>query len=76
MYGGADDAVGEKIVDKSGDIVIRLTSIPLAMYLYNHRTYLTGTNRVGLPEPVRRKLVKKGDVVNYRRAPVIMCVQR
>ena len=66
MYGGADDAVGETIVDKSGVVVIRLisplwgyfTSIPLAMYLYNHRTYLTGTtrsNRVGFPEPVRRK---------------------
>ena len=73
MYAGAGDAVGETIVDKSGDVVIRLispllsygyhiytdnyfTSIPLAMYLYNHRTYLTGTtqyNCVGLPEPVR-----------------------
>ena len=76
MYGV--DAVGETIVDKSGDVVIRLispllgygyhmytgnyfTSISLAMYL-NHRTYLTGTtrsNRVGLPEPVRRKLRRK-----------------
>ena len=93
MYGGADDAVGETIVDKSGDVVIRLispllgygyhmytdnyfTSIPLAMYLYIHRTYLTGTtrsNRVGLPEPVRRKLAKKGDVVNYRRGPLLAC---
>ena len=93
MYGGADDAVGETIVDKSGDVVIRLispllgfgyhmytdnyfTSIPLAMYLYIHRTYLTGTtrsNRVGLPEPVRRKLTKKGDVVNYRREPLLAC---
>ena len=47
------------------------------MYLYNHRTYLTGTtlcNRVGLPEPVRRKLTKKGDVVNYRRGPLLACV--
>ena len=70
MYRGADD-VGETIVDKSGDVVIRLispllgygyhtdnyfTSISLAMYLYNHRTYLTGTtrsNHVGFPEPVR-----------------------
>ena len=93
MYGGADDAVGETIVDKSGDVVIRLispllgygyhmytdnyfTSIPLAMYLYIHRTYLTGTtrcNRVGLPEPVRRKLAKKGDVMNYRRGPLLAC---
>ena len=93
MYGGADDAVGETIVDKSGDVVIRLispllgygyhmytdnyfTSIPLAMYLYIHRTYLTGTtrsNRVGLPEPVRGKLAKNGDVVNYRRGPLLAC---
>ena len=93
MYGGADDAVGETIVDKSGDVVIRLispllgygyhmytdnylTSIPLAMYLYIHRTYLTGTtrsNRVGLPEPVIRKLAKKGDDVNYRRGPLLAC---
>ena len=52
------------------------TSIPLAMYLYIHRTYLTGTTRsnsVGLPEPVRRKLTKKGDVVNYRRGPLLAC---
>ena len=43
--------------------------------LYIHRTYLTGTtrsNRVGLPEPVRRKLAKKGDV-NYRRGPLLAC---
>ena len=26
MYGGADDAVDEPVVDKSGDVVIRLTS--------------------------------------------------
>ena len=62
MYGGADDAVGETIVDKSGDVVIRLispllgygyhmytdiyfTSIPFAVYLHNHMTYLTGTTR-------------------------------
>ena len=48
----------------------------LLMYLYNHKTYLTGTtlsNGVGLPEPVRRKLAKKGDVVNYRRGPILAC---
>ena len=52
------------------------TSIHLAMYLYDHRTYLTGTtrsNRVGLPEPIRRKLAKKGDIVNYRRGPLLAC---
>ena len=30
MYTGADDAVGETIVDKSGDVVIRLIS-PLGL---------------------------------------------
>ena len=47
------------------------------MYLYNHRTYLTGatrSNRVGFPEPARQKLAKKGDVVNYRRGPLLACV--
>ena len=46
------------------------------MYLYNHMTYLTGTtlsNRVGLPEPIRQKLVKKCDAVNYRRRPLLAC---
>ena len=57
-------------------ILITTLSIPLAMYLYNHRTYLTGITRsncVGLPESVRRKLAKKGDVVNYRRGPILAC---
>ena len=73
MYRGADDNVAEPVVDKSGDVVIRLTSplfdlcyhiyidiyytsVPLAKYLYSHRTYLSGTvrpNRCGLPEPVK-----------------------
>ena len=93
MYGGADDPVDEPVVDKSGDVVIRLTSplfdlgyhiytdnfytsIPLAIFLYSHRTYLTGTtwsNRRGLPEPVKRKFAKKGDIVNYRRGPLLAC---
>ena len=94
IYGGADDAVGETIVDKSGDVVIWLispllgygyhmytdnyfTSIHLAMYLYNHRTYLTGStrsNRVGLPEPVRQKLAKKDEL--SKRTTISMCIQR
>ena len=85
MYGGADDNVAEHVVDKSGDVVIRLTSllfvlgyhiytynyytsVPLAMYLYTHRTYLSvRPNRCGLPEPVKRNLTKKGNIV--RRVP-------
>ena len=39
MYGGADDAVGETIVDKSGDVVIRLIS-PLLGYGYHMYTDL------------------------------------
>ena len=31
------------------------------------------SNRVGLPEPVKRKLAKKGDVVSYRRGPLLAC---
>ena len=92
MY-GADDNVGPNVVDKSGDVVVRLTSplfgygyhmytdnfytsIPFAMHLYSQRTYLTETTRskrVGLPEPVKRKLAKKGDVVSYRRGPLLAC---
>ena len=30
MYGGADDNVGPNVVDKSGDVVVRLTSLFLA----------------------------------------------
>ena len=93
MYGGADDAVDEPVVDESGDVVIRLTfplfdlgyhiytdnlytSVPLAIYLYSHRTYLTGNarfNRRGLPQPVKRKFAEKGDIVNYRIGPLLAC---
>ena len=85
MYGGADDAVVDKSGYVVIRLISPLlgcgyhlftynyfTSSPLAMYLYNQRTYLIGTtrsNRVGLPEPDRGKLGKKGDVVHYRRRP-------
>ena len=90
MYGGTDDNAGH-VVDKSGDVVIRLTSqlfdlgyhiytnnyyTPMAVYLYSHRTYLPGTvrsNRCWLPEPVKWKIAKKGDIVRYPRGPHLAC---
>ena len=37
MYGGADDNVGPNVVDKSGDVLVRLTS-PLFCYGYHMYT--------------------------------------
>ena len=79
MYRCADDNVAESVVDKFSDVVIWLTSphfdtsVPSAIYLYSHRTYLSGTdqpNRCGLPEPVKQKLAKQSDAVSYRRGPL------
>ena len=50
MYGGASDVVIRLVSPLLGYGYHMytdnyFTSIPLAMYLYNHRTYLTGTTR-------------------------------
>ena len=81
MYGGANDNVAEPVVNNlvmllfgclphflTLVIISILTTVPLAMYLYFLE--LLGLIDVGCWGPVKRK---KGDIVNYRREPLLAC---